>query len=348
MTEKRTPQQAIDSANIPAEYFRPYAPAAGEGAADADAPAAPARDEWQRFARNKGAVISLFILIFIMLTSAASIWYSPHDPNAQNIPHAFLPPKIPWVEINGFNGLAREGDVWVDRYAEAPVADGVYYLLGTDNFGRDLLSRILFGTRISVLIACVAALLDLTVGVAYGLISGWKGGATDTAMQRILEIVSGVPTLVVVILALLIFPPGAPAIIVAIALTSWISMARVVRAQTLKIKEQEFVLASRALGTSALKIMLRHILPNLSGIIIIQTMFTIPTAIFFEAFLSFIGIGMRAPNASIGTLLNEGYKVFRFYPHLMWYPALIICLLMIGFNLLADGLRDAFDPKMKI
>ncbi len=166
-------------------------------------------------------------------------------------------------------------------------------------------------------------------------------------MQRLLEILSGVPNLVVVILMLLVLDPGIKSIIIALAITGWISMARVIRAQTLKLKNQEYILAAQTLGESPIKIAFKHLIPNLSGIIIIQTMFSIPAAIFFEAFLSFIGIGIPAPTASLGTLINDGYKTFRFLPHLMWYPAAVICILMISFNLLADGLRDAFDPKMK-
>jgi oligopeptide transport system permease protein len=305
------------------------------------------QDSWRRLKKNKGAVASFSVLLIILFISIASIWVTPHDPNAQEVRYSFLPPKIPGIAINGFNGYAKQGDSWVDVYRQKQVPSGRYYYLGTDKFGRDLLSRLLFGTRISLLIAFFAAFLDLTIGVAYGLTSGWIGGKVDTVMQRILEIISGVPTLVVVVLMLLIFPPGVISIVMAMVLVGWITMARVVRGQTLQLKNQEFVLAAKVLGQSPVKIALGEIFPNLSSVIIIQTMFTIPSAIFFEAFLSFIGLGMRAPSASLGTLINDGYQTFRFYPHLMWYPALVISLIMISFNIFADGLRDAFDPKMK-
>lgn len=307
------------------------------------------QDSWRRLKKNKGAQISLFILLIIIGIAILAPVLAPHSPTAQNPKFSNLPPKIPGLEWwSWFDGTAlnRAGKV-IDRYAQVGVPEGVYFYLGTDALGRDLLSRILYGTQISLIIAFVAALINLVFGVIYGLVSGWFGGKIDTFMQRVLEILSGIPNLVIVILMLLALRPGLFSIIITIALTSWITMSRVVRAQTLRIKQQEYVLAAQVLGQSTFKIMLKHILPNMLGIIIVQVMFALPAAIFFEAFLSFIGIGVPAPDASLGTLINEGYKVFRYYPHLMWYPAAVISILMLAFNLLADGLRDAFDPKMK-
>ena len=306
-------------------------------------------DSWRRLKKNKGALISLIILVIIIILAALAPFLAPHDPNAQNPAFANLPPKIPGLEgWSLFDGMAtnRAGKV-LDAYDLAQVPDHTYFYLGTDSLGRDLLSRILYGTRISLIIAFVAAFINLVFGVIYGITSGWIGGRVDTLMQRILEILSGIPNLVIVILMLLVLKPGLVSIIITVALTSWITMSRVVRAQTLRLKQEEYVLAARVLGQSPLKIIGHHILPNMLGLIIVQVMFALPSAIFFEAFLSFIGIGIPAPAASLGSLINDGYKTFRFYPHLMWYPALIISLLMLAFNLLADGLRDAFDPKMK-
>ena len=305
------------------------------------------QDSWRRLKKNKVAMFSLGLLIIITIISLLAPVLAPHNPNAQVVNHANLPPKIPGIDINGLNGIVNQNGNLIDKYEQLNVPENVFYFLGTDSLGRDLFSRILFGTRVSLFIAFIAAILNLTIGVIYGLVSGWFGGRVDNAMQRILEILSGIPNLVIVILMLLVLKPGITSIIIALALTEWISMARVVRAQTLKLKNQEYVLAARSLGQSSLKIAFKHIMPNLLGIIIIQVMFSIPTAIFFEAFLSFIGIGIPAPNASLGTLINDGYKTFRFLPHLMWYPAGIMSIIMVSFNLLADGLRDAFDPKMR-
>lgn len=269
-------------------------------------------DSWRRLKKNKVAMVSLIILIIISMSSLLAPVIAPHDPNAQTVQYANMPPKIPGIDINGLNGTVKQNGVVIDKYEASNVPEDVYYYLGTDSLGRDLLSRILYGTRVSLFIAFMAALFNLTLGVVYGLTSGWLGGKVDNIMQRILEILSGVPNLVVVILMLLVLKPGISSIIIALALTEWLSMARVVRAQTLKLKNQEYILAARTLGQSPLKIAFRHILPNLAGVIIIQVMFSIPSAIFFEAFLSFIGIGIPAPNASLGTLINDGYKTFRF------------------------------------
>lgn len=220
------------------------------------------------------------------------------------------------------------------------------FWLGTDTLGRDQWTRLWLGTRVSLIIAMVAAVIDLLIGVAYGGISAYYGGRVDNVMQRILEVLIGIPNLVVIILMILILQPGIVSIVIALTITGWIGMARIVRGEVLKLKSQEFVLAARTLGTSSGRIIGKHLIPNISGIIIINTMFTIPSAIFFEAFLSFIGLGLVAPDASLGTLINTGFENLRLYPYLLVYPAVLISVIMIAFNLIGDGLRDAFDPKM--
>lgn len=339
--------EQFDHNNLPADSFEPLDITTNQ---ERERIAAPSlnflQDSWRRLKKNKGAVISLFLLILITLVAFVSIWVSPHDPTKQNPSYVNLPPRIPGLKIDGFNGTAVVGGVRIDKYAEKKVPEDVNYYLGTDGLGRDLLSRLLMGTRASLMIAFIAAFLDLTFGVTYGLISGMRGGRTDNVMQRILEILSGIPNLVVMILMLTVLKPGMTSIIAAMVITGWITMARIVRAQTLKIKDQEYVLAATTLGQSQGTIAVKHILPNISGVIIVQMMFSIPSAIFFEAFLSFIGLGLTPPQASLGMLLSEGYKTFRFLPHLMWAPALVLSVIMICFNLLADGMRDAFDPKM--
>ncbi|WP_010648489.1 oligopeptide ABC transporter permease [Oceanobacillus massiliensis] len=221
-----------------------------------------------------------------------------------------------------------------------------YFWLGTDTLGRDQWTRLWLGTRVSLIIALVAAVIDLVVGVAYGGISAYYGGKVDNIMQRIIEVLVGIPNLVIILLMVIVLKPGITSIIIALSLTGWIGMARIVRGEVLKLKNQEFVLAARTLGTPDRKIILKHLVPNISGIIIINTMFTIPSAIFFEAFLSFIGLGLVPPDASLGTLINTGFDNLRLYPYLLVFPAVLISIIMIAFNLIGDGLRDAFDPKM--
>ncbi|GHP14559.1 peptide ABC transporter permease [Lentilactobacillus fungorum] len=304
------------------------------------------QDSWRRLRKNKAAMIALIVLIILFILAFGSGFFETHNPNATNPNLANLPPKIPGIDINGFNGTIMQSGTRVNAYAQAH-AGNAYYLLGTDYLGRDLFSRILYGTRISLEIALIASFFDLAFGVVYGIVSGWMGGRVDTIMQRIIEIMLSIPNLVVMVLLILVLKPGMSAIIYSIAITSWINMARLVRAQTLELKNQEFILAARALGESSLKISFKHLLPNLSSVIIINLMFTIPTAIFFEAFLSYIGIGISAPQASLGTLINDGQKNFQFLPYQMWYPAIVLSVLMIAFNILGDGLRDSFDPKSR-
>ena len=303
------------------------------------------QDAIRRLKQNKVAVVSLFVLLIIIIAAALAPVIAPHNPNTQNVAYANLPPKIGDGQLPGFKGETDVSGVKVDKYQQAGVPKGKYFILGTDYLGRDLFSRILYGTRLSLLIGVLATLVDLLIGIPYGIISGWRGCRIDTFMQRFIEIISSIPNLIVVVLMMLILRPGLLSIVIAIGFTGWITMARLIRAQTFQLKEQEFVLAARTLGETPFKIAMKHLIPNLSSTIIIQTMFTIPSAIFFEAFLSFIGIGIPAPNASLGTLLSDGQKAFRFLPYQMWYPAAVLCVIMIAVNLLADGLRDAFDPK---
>ncbi|SER86814.1 oligopeptide transport system permease protein [Gracilibacillus ureilyticus] len=234
----------------------------------------------------------------------------------------------------------------VDIYG-AKGLDDTYYWFGTDSMGRDLWTRIWKGTQISLYIGVLAAMIDMVIGVLYGGISGYYGGRTDNIMQRIIEVLSGIPNLVIVILMIMLLSPGLLAITIALTITGWIGMARIVRGQVLKLKNQEFVLAARTLGANDKRVLMKHLIPNVLSVIIINTMFTIPSAIFFESFLSFIGLGLQPPDASLGTLIDTAFDDYRVYPYMLLFPALIISLLMIGFNILADGLRDALDPKMR-
>jgi oligopeptide transport system permease protein len=344
-----TREQSIRAEDIPDELFR-FAPPRTNAAAAAESEGKPAgfmQDSWRRLRKNKAAIVAFVLLLVIIALALAAPLIAPYPPNEQHIPYANLPPKLRGVHINGFNGFLHFRGTWIDKYEQSSVPDNLFFVFGTDEFGRDLFSRTLYGTRISLLIACIAAILDVTLGVSYGITSALRGGKTDTIMQRVLEVLSGVPSLVLVVLLLLIFTPGIGSIIAALTISSWIPMARLVRAQTLRIKNLEYMLAAKTLGAGFVRNAFSHVLPNISATIIVRTMFSIPSAIFFETFLSFIGVGMKIPNASLGTLLNGGYKVFRIYSYQMWFPAAILCIIMLSFNLFADGLRDAFDPKMK-
>lgn len=307
------------------------------------------QDSWMRVRKNKAAVVSLVVLGIIIIMAFLGPAISGRDGFEQNVKHANLPAKMPvlenvsWLPFDGT--VTNKAGVEIDMYEKKGVDE--YYWLGTDSLGRDIFTRLWEGTQISLLIAFLAAVIDMVVGVSYGAISGYFGGRIDNVMQRITEILMGIPNLVVVVLLILVLEPGILSIVIALSITGWVSMARVVRAQVLKMKEQEYVLAARTLGSSHGKIIFKHLIPNLAGVIIINTMFTIPSAIFFEAFLSFIGLGLQAPAASLGTLIEEGYKSLLTYPHMLLFPAVTISIIMICFNMVADGLRDALDPKMR-
>jgi len=275
------------------------------------------KDSWQRLQKNRAALVSLaLIVILFALAFVVGPMLSPFSASDQDLARRYQAPS---------------GEFW----------------FGTDEFGRDMFARVWQGMRVSLYIAFIAAGLDLIVGVTFGAISGLLGGKVDGVMQRFVEILNGIPILVVAILAMVVLDPGILTISIAIGAAGWTPMARLIRGRVIQLKDQEFTLASRSLGAGNLRLLTKHLLPNSLGLIIITLMLTIPSAIFTEAVLSFIGLGIQVPNASLGALIDAGAGDMRFYAYLLFFPAAVFCLLMLSFNLLADGLRDALDPKMR-
>lgn len=233
------------------------------------------------------------------------------------------------------------------RQLKAEIKMNNTYLLGTDALGRDLLIRVIFGARISLLIALIATLANFIIGVLYGGFSGFIGGKVDLLMMRIVDIISAIPLTLYVILIMVLLGAGLQSIIIALSSVYWVGMARIVRGQVLALKEQEFILAARTIGTGTIKILLKHLLPNAMGVIVITATMLIPSAIFLEAFLSFIGLGVSAPMASWGTLCSDSLETLRSFPYQLFIPAMAICITMFAFNFLGDGLRDVLDPKLR-
>ncbi len=301
------------------------------------------KDVLRRFTRNKGAVIGCISIILIILMSLFGPYINSHTYKSIIIEHSSLPPKVPVLQNIGIaDGVINGRDIYLEKGFE-----DILYIFGTDTLGRDLWTRTWVGTRISLYIAGLAMFIDMIIGMSYGLVSGFFGGKVDIAMQRFIEILSGIPNMVIVTLLVFILKPGIMSITVALLIKGWIGMSRVVRAQVLKLKEQEFILASRTLGTSNRKIIFNEVLPNILGQVIIMSMFSIPNAIFMESFLAFIGLGLQAPLASLGVLISDGFKSFLVFPYMVAIPTIVLAILMLSFTVMADGLRDAFDPKMK-
>jgi len=274
------------------------------------------QDAWRRLKKNKLAMLGLAIVIFMTFLAVFAPLLTPYDYFSQNLYSANQRPS-------------RE------------------HLLGLDQYGRDLLTRVLYGARISMTVAYASTLLILIIGVIYGGVAGYFGGRVDNVLMRIADILSGVPSMLYLILLMVVLGPGLVTIIIAMGISSWIGMARMVRAEVMKLKNQEFVMAARALGVSNRKILTKHLLPNSMGTIIVNLTFAVPGAIFAEAFLSFIGLGVSAPQASWGVLVSEAMQMFMIFPMNLFWPALAICITILGFNFLGDGLRDALDPKMR-
>lgn len=221
------------------------------------------------------------------------------------------------------------------------------YVLGTDSLGRDMLIRIVYGARISLTVGIFAAFINFAVGVFYGGIAGYFGGRVDNVMMRIVDVIDSIPTTLYVILIMVVVGPGLSSIIMALGFTFWVKMARIVRGQVLTLKQQEFVKAAIVVGADTKRIMVKHLIPNMMGPIMVNIAMQIPSAIFQEAFLSFVGLGISAPMASWGTLCNDALAGIYVYPYQMVFPAVAISVTILTFNLFSDGLRDAFDPRLR-
>ncbi len=284
------------------------------------------KDSFLRLKKNKASMVSFCFVSLICLIAVFAKYLAPYSFEAQHIDHLL----------------------------EAPSS---VFLLGTDSLGRDVLSRIIYGARMSMSVGIFTALISMLIGTVYGCISGWIGGRIDAVMMRTVDILISIPSIVLLILVKVIFDsviffqdPELRALmgmLLALSVVGWVTLARVVRGQVLQVKELAFVEAAKALGSPGYKILLKHIFPNILGPIIVLLTFQIPSNILIESFLSFIGLGLQPPYSSWGVLAADGWRSMRSFPHLILYPSIALGLTMLAFNLFGDGLRDAFDPKMK-
>lgn len=275
------------------------------------------QDAWLRLRKNKLAMMGLAVIFIVAALAIFGPYLTSQSYSKQSLLAGNQPPSA---------------EHW----------------FGTDDLGRDVYARILFGARISLFIGIMAALIDFFIGIVYGGISGYMGGRVDNIMMRIVDILYGVPYLLIVILLMVVMGPGLLTIIIALSATGWLGMARIVRGQVLQLKNSEYVLAARTMGARPWYIIRRHLLPNTLGIIIVQLTFTVPSAIFAEAFLSFLGLGVQPPLASWGVMANDALPtILSGHWWRLFFPAFFISFTMLAFNTLGDGLQDAFDPKQR-
>lgn len=296
----------------------------GKDLAESEKIAKPSLTYWQdayrRIKKNKVTVFFFFVIVALTILSIVGPYLNKYTYREQNLDLAF-------------------------RFGKDVFSRGYYF--GTDDFGRDLFTRIWEGGRVSLMIALVVVALEGIIGTLYGGIAGFFGGKVDLIMMRIVEIFMAIPTLIYIILLMVVMGPGVLTIIIAMGATRWMPMALIVRGEVLRLKEQEYVMAAINLGASPIWIITKHLIPNSMGQIIVRLTMDIPAAIFTEAFLSFIGIGVPAPLASWGSLANDGYKLLSRGAHLFIVPAIFISLTTLSFNMVGDGLRDALDPRLR-
>ncbi|MCH9610600.1 MAG: Oligopeptide transport system permease protein OppC [Chlamydiales bacterium] len=274
------------------------------------------QDSWRRLRQNPVALAGLSVLAILTLLAIVGPMISSHTYYSTNLA---LKNHVPCKQF------------W----------------FGTDDLGRDIFARICLGARISLFVGVMAALIDLVVGVLWGGVAALIGGRIDSILMRTADVLNALPYLLVVIMLMVVMGSGLVPIIIALTMTGWIGMARIVRGQIMQLKEQEFILAATALGAGNRRILFKHLIPNAMGPIIVTMTLTIPIAIFTEAFLSFLGLGVQAPIASWGTMASDGLPAMRYYPWRLFFPAFFISVTMLAFNLLGDGLRDALDPKQR-
>ncbi|WP_027365167.1 ABC transporter permease [Desulfotruncus alcoholivorax] len=274
------------------------------------------QDVWLRLKQNKLAMTGLVIIALLALLALVGPHLSAHSYDDQDLQMVNQPP-------------------------------GGGYWFGTDSLGRDLFTRVCYGARISLAIGLLTSVICMVIGVLYGGISGYLGGRVDEIMMRFVEVIYSIPFLLYVILLMVLLEPGLKSIFIALGIVYWQNMARVVRGQVLSLKEQEYIYAARLLGAGTWRILLRHLIPNTMGPIIVSMTLLVPEAIFTEAFLSFLGLGVSAPMASWGVLASDGIQGLRNYPWQLFFPALFISITMLAFNFVGDGLRDALDPRLR-
>lgn len=316
-------------------------------------------DAFRRLSRNRAAIIGAVIIILNVLIALFAPIIAPRSFDDASLADSNSTPIWVTTIFPGMKPREEGGYVKINTS----------YLLGADRLGRDLLSRIVYGTRISMAVAIVAPLISIIVGLMVGLVAGYKGGRTDNLLMRFVDVMYAFPTYLLIILLMAVFragfsqlEPGTPAyalskldaamggllfIFIGIGLTAWMGAARLVRGQVLSVRENEYILAAHALGAPTPRIILRHILPNIIGPLIITETLGIPTYIAYEAFLSFIGLGVNPPTPSWGSMIADGALVIQSYPNHALFPALALFLLMFAFNFMGDGLRDALDPTLQ-
>ncbi|OPJ57866.1 ABC transporter permease [Clostridium oryzae] len=274
------------------------------------------QDAWRRLKKNPVAMVSLFFLVILIIMVVVG----------------------PYIRGYDFISISSK---------DKNLAPSYKYWFGTDNLGRDLFSRVWYASRVSIMVAITCTIIQIVVGSIYGAVMAYFGGWIDEILMRIIEVINSVPSLLVTILLMMVFGNGVFALLMAISVTSWCGTARQMRGQILQLRESEYVLAAELIGTSPIRIIVKHLIPNTIGVLILNITSSIPEYIFTEAGLSFLGIGIQVPNTSLGVLISMGQQSMEFYPHQLFFPSLILCLTVLAFNLLGDGLRDALDPKLR-